>query len=137
MEQLGVSLLSYFSLFITNSVGSANVHVNHTFVIDESDHVRIDHDFSIGFTHVLNDNDYRNRSILSYHYYYCTILSIVPVPGNSTIPLFDRVLCGLAFLTEFDGCNNSPSCDEQFGLDLGAANAFLQLWEFWGDFYYD
>ncbi|CAF5129684.1 unnamed protein product, partial [Rotaria sp. Silwood1] len=37
----------------------------------------------------------------------------------------------------FDGCNNSPSCDEQFGLDLGAANAFLQLWEFWGDFYYD
>jgi endoglycosylceramidase len=45
-----------------------------------------------GFTHVPGGDQYRDRSVFSYHYY-CTILQLVPVPGNGTIPIFDRVLC--------------------------------------------
>ncbi len=112
--------------------------------------------FGTGFTHVPGGNDYRNRSVLSYHYY-CITLSVVPVPGNSTIPIFDRVLCdgvegpalfhsvqtdlvelgGSAFLTEFGGCENSPTCDEQLDWGLIAADQFLQSWAFWGEFYGD
>jgi endoglycosylceramidase len=105
-----------------------------------------------GFTHVPGGNDYRNRSVLSYHYY-CIILSLVPVPGNQTIPVFDRVLCddvegpalfrsvqidvaqigGSAFLTEFGGCDGSSTCDEQLDWGLDTADQFLQSWAFWGD----
>jgi endoglycosylceramidase len=45
-----------------------------------------------GFTHVPGGDQYRNLSVLSYHYY-CTILQVDPVPDNGTIPTFDRVLC--------------------------------------------
>jgi endoglycosylceramidase len=48
--------------------------------------------FRTGFSHVPGGNAYRDRSVLSYHYY-CTILAIKPVSGNAKIPLFDRVLC--------------------------------------------
>ncbi|CAF0900617.1 unnamed protein product [Rotaria sordida] len=107
--------------------------------------------FGSGFTHVPGGDDYRNRSVLSYHYY-CIILSLIPVPDNSTIPFFDRVLCddiegpavfrsieidlaqlgGSAFLTEFGGCEDSPTCDEQLDWGLDAADEFLQSWAFWG-----
>ncbi|CAF3548970.1 unnamed protein product [Rotaria sordida] len=43
MQQLGVCLLTYFSLFIANCIGSANVHVKNTFIVDESGRVRIYH----------------------------------------------------------------------------------------------
>jgi endoglycosylceramidase len=109
-----------------------------------------------GFTHVPGGNDYRNRSVLSYHYY-CIILSLVPVPSNDTIPVFDRVLCddvegpalfrsvlndltqlgGSAFLTEFGGCHGSPTCDEQLDWGLTAADQFFQSWAFWGVIYND
>ncbi len=112
--------------------------------------------FGTGFTHVPGGNDYRNRSVLSYHYY-CIFLSIEPIPSNSTIPIFNRVLCddvegpalfhsvqndlvelgGSAFLTEFGGCENSPTCDEQLDWGLFAADQFLQSWAFWGDTYTD
>ncbi len=112
--------------------------------------------FGTGFTHVPGGNDYRNRSILSYHYY-CVTLSLIPVPSNSTIPVFNRVLCddiegpalfrsvqndlaqigGSAFLTEFGGCENSPICDEQFDWGLTGADQFLQSWAFWGNSYAD
>ena len=108
--------------------------------------------FGTGFTQVPGGDDYRNRSVLSYHYY-CTILAIEPVPGNKTIPVFDRVLCddiegpalfrsvqtdiaqigGSAFLTEFGGCDDSPTCDEQFVWGLDTADQFIQSWAFWGD----
>jgi endoglycosylceramidase len=108
--------------------------------------------FGTGFTQVPGGNDYRNRSVLSYHYY-CIILSLIPVPGNTTIPIYDRVLCddvegpalfrsvlndltqlgGSAFLTEFGGCHGSPTCDEQLDWGLDAADQFLQSWAYWGD----
>lgn len=108
--------------------------------------------FGTGFTHVPGGDEYRNRSVLSYHYY-CTILSLKPVPGNQTIPFYDRVLCddlegpalfrsvqidlvelgGGAFLTEFGGCDGSPTCDEQLDWGLDAADQFLQSWAFWGN----
>ena len=101
-------------------------------------------------------DDYRNRSVLSYHYY-CIVLSIVPAPSNSTIPVFDRVLCddvegpalfrsvqtdleqlgGSALLTKFGGCDGSPTCDEQLDWGLAAADQYFQLWAFWGHFYLD
>ncbi|CAF3619362.1 unnamed protein product [Rotaria sordida] len=43
MQQLGVCLLTYFSLFIANCIRSANVHVKNTFIVDESGRVRIYH----------------------------------------------------------------------------------------------
>ncbi|UJR21736.1 hypothetical protein I4U23_024811 [Adineta vaga] len=108
--------------------------------------------FGTGFTHVPGGDDYRDRSVLSYHYY-CIILSLIPVPGNATIPVVDRLLCddvegpalfhsvqtdlnqlgGSAFLTEFGGCDGSPTCDEQLDWGLDAADQFLQSWAFWGD----
>ena len=108
--------------------------------------------FGTGFTHVPGGDDYRDRSVLSYHYY-CIILSLIPVPGNQTIPIFDRLLCddvegpalfrsvqndlvqtgGSAMLTEFGGCDNSPTCDEQLNWGLDSADEFLQSWAFWGD----
>ncbi|CAF1048924.1 unnamed protein product [Rotaria sordida] len=268
MQQLGVCLLTYFSLFIANCIRSANVHVKNTFIVDESGRVRIYHDpwplqiapngsnwflgyiteacshgfqylynnvggaietmsnfwrlvayeiinepwaenylknpflllpgiagttnlqpfyekiakairsvdddtlifyepvtwgvrlngkyFGTKFTHVPGGDNYRNRSVLSYHYY-CIILSLESVPGNSTILLFDRVLCdhieesllfrsvqndlaqldGSAFLTEFGGCDDSPTYDEQLDWGLGAADVFLQSWAFWGNSYND
>ncbi|CAF2160118.1 unnamed protein product [Rotaria magnacalcarata] len=113
--------------------------------------------FGSGFTHVPGGNDYRNRSVLSYHYY-CTILSIEPVPGNTSIPVFDRVLCddiegpalfnsvqidleqlgGSAFLTEFGACDDDfPTCDDQINWSLQSADAFLQSWTYWGEFFND
>jgi endoglycosylceramidase len=110
--------------------------------------------FGTGFTHVPGGDDYRDRSVLSYHYY-CIVLSITPpVPGNESIPEYDRVLCddvegpalfrsvqndlaqlgGSAFLTEFGGCDGSPTCDEQLDWGLDAADQFLQSWAFWGRF---
>lgn len=108
--------------------------------------------FGTGFTHVPGGDDYRNRSVLSYHYY-CIILSLIPVPGNQSIPIFDRLLCddvegpalfrsvqndlvqlgGSAILTEFGGCDGSPTCDEQLDWGLDSADEFLQSWAFWGD----
>lgn len=105
-----------------------------------------------GFQHVPGGDAYRNRSVLSYHYY-CIILSLIPVPGNETIPIYDRLLCddvegpalfrsvqvdlsqlgGSAFLTEFGGCDESPTCDEQLNWGLDAADQYLQSWAFWGD----
>ncbi|CAF4796665.1 unnamed protein product [Rotaria sp. Silwood1] len=104
-----------------------------------------------GFTHVPGGDSYRDRSVLSYHYY-CIVLSLDPVPGNGTIPIFERVLCddiegpavfesvrvdllrlgGSAFLTEFGGCDDSPTCDEQLRWALGAADEFYQSWAYWG-----
>ena len=110
--------------------------------------------FGTGFTHVPGGDSYRNRSVLSYHYY-CIILSLEPVPSNSTIPVADRVVCndiegpalfrsvqvdlddlgGSSFLTEFGGCGDtSPTCEEQLEWGLNAADLFLQSWAFWGDF---
>ena len=48
--------------------------------------------FGSGFEHVPGGADYRDRSVLSYHYY-CFLLEVYPVPGNSTIPFFKRVVC--------------------------------------------
>lgn len=45
-----------------------------------------------GFTHVPGGDEYRNRSVFSYHYY-CTIIQVIPVPGNESIPIFDRLMC--------------------------------------------
>lgn len=93
---------------------------------------------------------------MSYHYY-CLILSLVPLPSNSSIPIFERVICddiegpalfrsvqkdliqtgGAAFLTEFGGCENSQVCDEQLDWGLLAADQFLQSWAFWGNSYAD
>ncbi|UJR12067.1 hypothetical protein I4U23_016245 [Adineta vaga] len=111
-----------------------------------------------GFTHVPGGNDYRNRSVFSYHYY-CSILQIEPVPGNETIPSFDRILCddiegpalfdstltdvkqlgGSSFLTEFGGCGDSPepSCDEQFQWGMTNADKYFQSWAYWGIIYND
>jgi len=47
---------------------------------------------STGFSHVPGGNGYRDRSVLSYHYY-CTKLIIKPVPGNVNISVLDQVLC--------------------------------------------
>jgi endoglycosylceramidase len=62
-----------------------------------------------GFTHVPGGDQYRDRSVLSYHYY-CTILQLVPVPGNTTIPIFDRLLCddveGPALIRSLLVCEN-------------------------------
>jgi endoglycosylceramidase len=108
--------------------------------------------FGTGFTQVPGGDDYRNRSVLSYHYY-CTIISIIPVPGNATIPGYERLFCddvegpallrsvqtdliqlgGSAFLTEFGGCDDTPTCDEQLNWSLDGADQFLQSWAFWGN----
>ena len=105
-----------------------------------------------GFSEVPGGIAYQDRSVLSYHYY-CIILSLVPVPGNETIPIYDRVVCddvegpalfrsvqvdlaqlgGSAFLTEFGGCDESPVCDEQLDWGLDAADQFLQSWAYWGN----
>lgn len=105
-----------------------------------------------GFTHVPGGDDYRDRSVLSYHYY-CIILSLKPVPGNDTIPVYDRVLCddlegpallrsvqidvrqlgSGSFLTEFGGCGDSQTCEDQVEWGLDAADGQLQSWAFWGD----
>lgn len=78
---------------------------------------------------------------------------MIPVPGNETLPIYDRVLCddvegpalfrsvqvdlkqlgGSAFLTEFGGCDGSPTCDDQLEWGLDAADQFLQSWAYWGD----
>lgn len=112
--------------------------------------------FGTGFTQVPGGNDYRNRSVLSYHYY-CVFLSIAPMPSNGTEPIFDRILCddvegpalfhsvqkdlgqlgGASFMTEFGGCENSPVCDEQLDWGLMGADQFLQSWAFWGNSYND
>ncbi|CAF0879721.1 unnamed protein product [Adineta ricciae] len=112
--------------------------------------------FGTGFSHVPGGDDYRDRSVLSYHYY-CIILSLIPIPGNSTVPISDRVVCdkiegpalfrsiqsdvlqlgGGSFLTEFGGCEGSPACDEQLDWGLSAADLFLQSWAFWGNSYAD
>ena len=75
------------------------------------------------------------------------------MPGNQTIPIYDRVLCddiegpalfrsvqidltqlgGGAFLTEFGGCDGSSTCDEQIDWGLDTADQFLQSWAFWGN----
>ena len=116
---------------------------------------------------------YRNRSVLSYHYY-CSIIQIIPVPGNETIPIFDRVLCddvegpalfrsalvrihfnkthhpcapisfqldadrlgGSLFLTEFGGCDNSPTCIEQIDWGFEYADQYFQSWAYWSDDFY-
>ena len=111
--------------------------------------------FGTGFRHVPGGDDYRNRSVLSYHYY-CLALSLIPIPGDQSIPIFDRVLCddiegpalfqsveqelarvgGSSFLTEFGGCDGSPVCDEQLEWGLSAADQFLQSWAFWGNGYH-
>jgi hypothetical protein len=69
--------------------------------------------------------------------------------------VFDRLLCddvegpalfrsvqtdlaqlgGSAFLTEFGGCDGSPTCDEQLNWGLDAADQFLQSWAYWGDIF--
>ena len=105
-----------------------------------------------GFTHVPGGDDYRDRSVLSYHYY-CIILSLIPVPGNESIPIYDRVLCddvegpallrsvqidvrqlgSGAFLTEFGGCGESQTCDDQVEWGLDQADEHLQSWAFWGE----
>jgi endoglycosylceramidase len=48
--------------------------------------------FNTGFFHVPGGDAYRDRSVLSYHYY-CTILAIKPVPGNAKIPFLHRAFC--------------------------------------------
>jgi endoglycosylceramidase len=50
--------------------------------------------FGTGFCHVPGGDAYRDRSVLSYHYY-CTTLAIKPVPGDAEMPVFDQVLCNL------------------------------------------
>ncbi|CAF0809908.1 unnamed protein product [Adineta ricciae] len=112
--------------------------------------------FGSGFSHVPGGNNYRNRSVFSYHYY-CSILQIQPVPGNETIPSFDRILCddvegpalfastmidvkqlgGSSFLTEFGGCDGSPTCDEQLEWALTYADKYFQSWAYWGIVYND
>lgn len=109
-----------------------------------------------GFTHVPGGDDYRDRSVFSYHYY-CTIIAIDPVPGNSTIPIFERAICddvegpalfrsvqndlaqvgGSSFMTEFGGCEGSPTCDEQLEWGMTGADQFFQSWSFWGNSYDD
>ncbi|CAF1355713.1 unnamed protein product [Didymodactylos carnosus] len=112
--------------------------------------------FGTGFSHVPGGAQYQNRSVLSYHYY-CTILSLVPVPGNESIPVFDRTLCddiegpaifrsvavdlnqlgGSSFLTEFGGCDNTPTCLEQVIYGLEKTDEFWQSWAYWGDLFID
>ncbi|CAF4662508.1 unnamed protein product [Rotaria sp. Silwood1] len=107
-----------------------------------------------GFSHVPGGKAYRDRSVLSYHYY-CTILAINPVPGSDTIPVFDRVLCngiegpavfqsvknelsrlgGAGFLTEFGGCDGSSTCDNQLEAGMLEADKYLQSWTYWGNSY--
>jgi len=109
-----------------------------------------------GFSHVPGGDEYRNRSVFSYHYY-CTFIAIDPVPGNSTIPSFDRIVCddvegpallrsvqkdvsqlgGSSFMTEFGGCEGSPTCDEQLEWGMSGSDQFLQSWSFWGNSYGD
>ncbi|CAF5133343.1 unnamed protein product, partial [Rotaria magnacalcarata] len=43
MQAVSVSILIYFALFIANCCGSADVHVNSTFILDSSNRVRIYH----------------------------------------------------------------------------------------------
>ncbi|CAF2690929.1 unnamed protein product [Rotaria sp. Silwood2] len=110
--------------------------------------------FGTGFSHVPGGKAYRDRSVLSYHYY-CTILAINPVPGSDTIPVFDRVLCndiegpavfqsvknelfrlgGAGFLTEFGGCDGSSVCDNQLEAGMLEADKYLQSWTYWGNSY--
>lgn len=55
--------------------------------------VRLNGNYSgTGFTYVPGGEEYRDRSVLSYHYY-CTIVQAIPVPGNESIPVFDRLIC--------------------------------------------
>jgi hypothetical protein len=42
-------------------------------------------------------------------------------------------LGGSSFLTEFGGCDDSPTCDEQLNWGLDSADEFLQSWAYWGD----
>ncbi|CAF1141355.1 unnamed protein product [Rotaria sp. Silwood1] len=110
--------------------------------------------FGTGFSHVPGGKAYRDRSVLSYHYY-CTVLAINPVPGSDTIPVFDRVLCndiegpavfqsvknellrlgGAGFLTEFGGCDGSSTCDNQLEAGMLEADEYLQSWTYWGNSY--
>jgi len=107
--------------------------------------------FGTGFDHVPGGEDYRDRSVLSYHYY-CMILALDPVPGNDSTPVFQRVFCddvegpavlksvqvdinrlgGSGFLTEFGACHGSPTCDEQLRWSLNAADTAFQSWAYWG-----
>ena len=41
---------------------------------------------------------------------------------------------GSAFLTEFGGCDETPTCDEQLDWNLDTADQFLQSWAYWGDY---
>jgi hypothetical protein len=43
MKQMGLFLFVWFSLFITYCAGSANVHANGSFIVDESGRVRLYH----------------------------------------------------------------------------------------------
>ena len=43
MRQLSIFVIIYFCLFITYCYGSANVHVNNSFIADESGRIRISH----------------------------------------------------------------------------------------------
>ncbi|CAF0797035.1 unnamed protein product [Didymodactylos carnosus] len=110
--------------------------------------------FGTGFSHVPGGASYQNHSVLSYHYY-CIILSIKPIPGNETIPVFDRALCdelegpaifrsverdlnelgGSSFLTEFGGCDDTPTCIEQVQYGLDKADEFFQSWAYWGSLF--
>ena len=128
-------------------------HFSSPVSLDRSISVRLNGKYAgTGFTHVPGGEQYCDRSVLSYHYY-CIILSLVPVPGNETIPIYDRLVCddvegpalfrsvqvdltqlgGSAFLTEFGGCDESPTCDEQLDWGLDAADQYLQSWAYWGD----
>ncbi|CAF1472825.1 unnamed protein product, partial [Rotaria sordida] len=41
------------------------------------------------------------------------------------------------FLTEFGGCDDSPTCDGQLNWGFQAADRYFQSWTYWGDVYGD
>jgi hypothetical protein len=46
-------------------------------------------------------------------------------------------LGGSSFLTEFGGCDDSPTCDDQLNWALKNADIYFQSWAYWGSVYGD
>jgi len=80
-------------------------------------------DFYVGFEHVPGGNDYRNRSVLSYHYYTPPDID-VEIAFMARMRDIKRLGCG-GFLTEFNG-HGQVDDDLVFHLDTN-----FQSWMTW------
>ena len=111
-----------------------------------------------GFADVPGGVNFRNRSVLSYHYY-CWLLD--PSTAQQHYGWFDRIVCdkivgadlipavlkdlnktgGSAFLTEFGLCSPDGKNDSINTLEcefvLSQADKYLQSWTYWDSDFFD